>query len=74
MKNRVALMILMGAATIACTQDKPKNVAPADYAETEQKLIQNREQDSLKAAADQTSTTTANGYKMPADSADSSTK
>lgn len=32
----------------ACSQnDKPQNTAPADYAETERDLIQNRERDSI---------------------------
>ena len=43
MKNRIALMAFMGALTVSCSQDKPKNVAPADYAETEQKLIKNKQ-------------------------------
>ncbi|UFK97777.1 hypothetical protein [Kaistella faecalis] len=32
----------------ACSQnDKPQNTTPADYAETERDLIQNREKDSI---------------------------
>lgn len=74
MKNIIALMVLIGSITVSCSQEKPKNVAPADYAETEKDLIQNRERDSLQAAANQTTTTTANGYKMPNDSTKSETK
>ena len=66
MKNIIVLMVMVSSLSISCTEDKPKNVAPADYAETEQKLIQNKEVDSAKAA--ENATTTANGYKVPEDS------
>lgn len=69
MKNIIALSLLISFVSISCSHDKPKNVAPADYAETEQKLIQNKEVDSTKSA--ENSTTTANGYKVPNDSAKS---
>ena len=69
MKNRIALMVFMGALTVSCSEDKPKNVAPADYAETEQKLIKNKQPDSATASAN--AATTANGYKIPEDSAKS---
>lgn len=69
MKSIIALGMLVGVLTISCTENKPKNVAPADYAETEQKLIKNKQPDSATAAAN--AATTANGYKIPEDSAKS---
>lgn len=72
MKNIIALMIFTASLAVSCSHDKPKNVAPADYAETEQKLIKNKQPDSATAAAN--ASTTANGYKIPADSANSTSK
>ncbi len=42
MKNIIALGMLVSILTISCTEEKAKNVAPADYAETEQKLLKNK--------------------------------
>lgn len=44
-----ATITVLGIITLsACSKnDKPQSTAPADYAETEQQLIQNREKDSL---------------------------
>ncbi len=49
MKTIIATIILTGSALSSCTDtNKPTNVEPADYAETKDRLIQNRENDSLK--------------------------
>lgn len=75
MKNIIALSVIIAGFTVSCSQDKPKNVAPADYADTEKDLIQNRIQDSTKTADENVNTTTtANGYKIPNDSANTKTK
>lgn len=72
MKNIIALALIFGAFTVSCSEEKQKNVPPADYAETEKDLIQNRIQDSANAANN--TTTTANAYKTPVDSATTKTK
>lgn len=42
------ITVLGGLILISCSKnDKPQSTAPADYAETERQLIQNREKDSL---------------------------
>ncbi len=48
MKAFAALTILGITTLTACSKnEQPQNTAPSDYAETEKKLIQNREKDSL---------------------------
>jgi len=48
MKAFAVLTILSITTLTACSKnEQPQSTAPADYAETEKKLIQNRENDSL---------------------------
>lgn len=48
MKALAAITVLGIMTLSACSENgKPQTTAPADYAETEQQLIQNREKDSL---------------------------
>ena len=63
--KRIIIMVFVGLTASACSQnEKPQSTAPADYAETYDKLIQNPEKDS----ANTDSTATANGQNKQADS------
>ncbi|OWK73356.1 hypothetical protein CBW16_11475 [Flavobacteriaceae bacterium JJC] len=43
------IIAIVSMAAVSCSQnDKPQSTEPADYAETEKKLIQNHIQDSIK--------------------------
>ncbi|MBU4537039.1 MAG: hypothetical protein L6264_07045 [Weeksellaceae bacterium] len=43
------MIALVSMAAVSCSQnEKPQSTEPADYAETEKKLIQNHIQDSIK--------------------------
>ncbi len=43
MKNLMALAIFIGILAMSCTKEKPESTGPADYTETYNDLVQNKE-------------------------------
>ena len=65
MKTALGAILFASLFLTACSKNEPpQNTNPADYAETEKKLIQNPEKDSLKK--DSTAVPTAMPAQAPA--------